>query len=222
MTAVTSIKSDDSVAKAGATGLCAGANLRTPCGDRRVEFIRKGDLVVTRDAGLQPVRMIWTQTVTAAEIAADPSLAPIVIRPRAGGPMMPKKTVSVGAAHRLLIPGWRLLDEEDTTNCLVPARDITDLSDESFVDRSPEEVTYYNIVFDEHLVLCANGLPVESFSPNVETLKKTPKPVRKELTATFPDMGPKFKDYPAPRYKMREQASYIPNYGEPTETIPAE
>lgn len=222
MTVVTPIDQGKPYAKAGATGLCAGANLRTPCGERRVEFLRKGDLIVTRDNGLQPVRLIWTQTVTAAEIAADPSLAPVVIRPRAIGPMMPKKTVSVGAAHRLLIPGWRLADEEDTTSCLVPARDITDLSDESFVDRNAEEVTYYNVVFDEPTVFCANGLPVESFSPNVESLKQTPAPVHKQLKAAFPDMDPKFATYPAPRYKMREQVSYTPDYGEPVERIPAE
>ena len=58
------------VAKAGARGLCSGANVRTPCGPRRIEFVRKGDLIVTRDNGLQPVRMIWTQTVTQAEMAA--------------------------------------------------------------------------------------------------------------------------------------------------------
>ncbi|MEM9971876.1 MAG: Hint domain-containing protein, partial [Pseudomonadota bacterium] len=156
MTVTSSFKKGAAVAKAGVTGLCAGANIRTPCGDRRVEFLRPGDLVVTRDAGLRPVRLIWTQTVTAAEIAADPSLAPIVVRPRAVGPMMPQKSVSVGAAHKLLVPGWRLADEDDTTSCLVPARDVTQLSDDSFIDRSPEEVCYYNVVFDEHLVFCAN------------------------------------------------------------------
>ncbi len=200
------------VSKAGASGLCAGANLRTPCGARRVEFLRPGDLVVTRDDGLQPVRMIWTRTVTVAEIAADPSLAPIVIRPRAIGPMMPKHTLSVGAAHRLLIPGWRLLDEDDGESCLVPARDIVGLNDSAFSDRSSEEVVYYNVVFDEHLVFCANGLPVESFLPNKATLKQAPKSVKENLTKTFPDFAPKFADYPAPRYKLRERVSYNPDF----------
>ena len=108
----------------GTTGIVAGANLRTPIGARHVEFFRPGDLVVTRDNGLQPVRMIWTKTVSAAEMAADPSLAPITLAPRAIGPMMPQTRVSVGAAHRLLVPGWRLDDVEDTENCLVPARDL--------------------------------------------------------------------------------------------------
>ncbi|QMU58818.1 MAG: hypothetical protein GKR98_11815 [Boseongicola sp.] len=185
---------------------------QVPTCERRVEFMRVGDLVVTRDEGLQPIRMIWTRTVTATEIAADPSLAPIALRPRAIGPMMPQKGLSVGAAHRLLIPGWRLLDEEDGENCLVPARDIAGLNDSSFIDRAAEEVTYYNVVFDEHLVICANGLPVESFAPNLDSMKKAPKTARQALRETFPKFAPKFSDYPAPRYKMRERVSYNPDF----------
>ena len=208
------ISKPDTVAKAGVTGLCAGANVRTPCGPRRVEFLRQGDLVVTRDNGLQPVRAIWTRVVTAAEIAADPSLAPLVIRPRAIGPMMPQRTLSVGGAHRLLIPGWRLLDVDDRENSLVPARDISELSDETFVDRATEEdVTYYNVVFDEPQVLAVNGLPVESYQPTRETLSDVPRDARDALKRAFPDLAPKkFADYPAPRYKLRERVSYDPNF----------
>lgn len=209
---VAKISESEPVTKPGATGLCAGANLRTPCGPRRVENFRKGDLVVTRDNGLQPVRMIWTRRITAAEIAADPSLAPIVLRPRAIGPMMPQRDLSVGGAHRLLIPGWRLEDEPDTESCLVPARDIAGLDDRSFVDRSPEEVTYYNVVFDEPQVICANGLPVESFTPTDENLKDVDSKIVYDLRLTFPNLAPKFADYPAPRYKMRERVSYSPDY----------
>ena len=39
---------DGEIVRAGTTGLCEGANLRTPCGERRVEFLRKGDLVAGR------------------------------------------------------------------------------------------------------------------------------------------------------------------------------
>ncbi|MDD9921520.1 MAG: Hint domain-containing protein [Boseongicola sp.] len=212
MTIVTKISDANAVANAGATGLCAGANLRTPCGPRRVENFRPGDLIVTRDNGLQPVKMIWARTVTAKKIAADPSLAPVVLRPRAVGPMMPQQTLSVGGAHRLLIPGWRLEDEDDAVSCLVPARDIAGLNDSAFVDRATEEVTYYNVVFDEHQVFCANGLPVESFSPKSEAIKDVPRDVKKELTKTFPELGPKFKGYPAPRYKLRERVSYSPDF----------
>lgn len=212
MTIATEIKKGDQVAKPGATGLCGGANLRTPCGPRRIENFRQGDLVVTRDNGLQPVRMIWTRTVAAAEIAGDPSLAPVVLRPRAIGPMMPQRDLSVGGAHRLLIPGWRLEDEDDTTSCLVPARDLAGLNDSTFVDRSSKDVTYYNLVFDEHQVFAANGLPVESFRPSDETMNDIPGDARETLVKAFPEMAPRFTDYPAPRYKLRERVSYTPDF----------
>lgn len=212
MTMAAKISKAKAVSKPGACGLCAGANVRTPCGERRVEYVRPGDLVVTRDNGLQPVRMIWARRISKSAIAADPSLAPVVVRPRAIGPMMPQKTLSIGAAHRLLIPGWRLLDEDDSESCLVPARDIAGLNDSAFIDRSPEDVVYYNVVFDEHQVFCANGLPVESFSPNKDSLKQAPKSVKDDLTKAFPDFAPKFVDYPAPRYKLLERVSYNPDF----------
>lgn len=197
-------------AVAGATGLCAGANLRTPCGARRVEYLRKGDLVVTRDNGLQPVRMIWTKTVSVAEFAADPSLAPVRLEPRAIGPMMPQSILRVGGAHRLLIPGWRLEDEDDAVSCLVPARDVDGVSLGS--DAVTEDVTYYNVVFDAPQVFCANGMPVESFAPCADTILTMPKDVQEDLRALFPNLGPKFTDYPAARYKRRERVSYTPAF----------
>lgn len=203
---------DGTVVKAGARGLCAGANVRTPCGPRRVEFVRKGDLIVTRDNGLQPVRMVWTRVVTAAEMAADPSLSPVVLKPRAIGPMMPQKELAVGRAHRLLIPGWRLEDEDDATNCLVPARDVAGINDNAFVERQDADITYYNLVFDEPQVFCANGLPIESFSPDDETISETPESVLQQLRETFPEQAPGFVDYPAPRYKKRERVSYTPDF----------
>ena len=201
---------DGDIVKAGATGLCAGANLRTPCGERRVEFLRTGDLVVTRDNGLQAVVLIWTETVTASEIAADPALGPVALEARVIGPMMPKKPFKLGAAHRLLIPGWRIDDEEDTENCLVAARDVDglDLSE----DPVEEDLTYYNIVFDKPQVFCANGMPVESFAPTEESIKAIPKEALEALRKAFPDLGPKFSKYPEISYKRRASVSYTPDF----------
>jgi hypothetical protein len=150
--------------------------------------------------------------VTATEMAADPSLSPVILKPRAIGPMMPQKELKVGRAHRLLIPGWRLQDEDDSVSCLVPARDVAGLNDNAFVDHQEADVTYYNVVFDSPQVFCANGLPIESFAPDDETIAETPEAVLKELRETFPDLSPRFADYPAPRYKKRERVSYTPDF----------
>ena len=202
--------SQNDVAVTGSTGLCAGANVRTPIGERRVEFLRTGDLVVTRDNGLQPVRLLWSREFSEAEVAADPSLAPVLLNTRAIGPMMPQRPLRVGGAQRLLIPGWRLLDEEDNVNCLVPARDVDGVS--LGKDTEPAETTYYNIVFDAPQVFCANGMPVESFVPSEDGLRDASPDVREKLAAIFPDLDAKFTDYPAPVYKARKRVSYTPSY----------
>ncbi len=209
MTLTSKIRQNE-IPMTGATGLCSGANLRTPIGERRVEFLRPGDLVVTRDNGLQPVKLIWKREISEAEIAADPSLAPVHLNTRAIGPMMPQKPLRVGGAHRLLIPGWRLLDEDDSENCLVPARDVDGVSLGNETDAT--EATYYNIVFEAPQVFCANGMPVESFVPCEDTLPHIPSDVQEELRSLFPDLGPRFSDYPTPSYKARKRVSYTPSF----------
>ncbi|MEM0946358.1 MAG: Hint domain-containing protein [Pseudomonadota bacterium] len=193
-------------------GLSGMAALRTPCGERRVENVRPGDLIVTRDNGLQPVRLVWTRTVTEADIAADPSLAPVRLKQRAIGPMMPRRDLVVAPRHRILVPGYRLADRPDCEPCLIAARDIAEASDDAFLDKGVGEITYYNIVFDAHQVFCANGLPVESYLPCADTLGELGDEVRESLAAIFftgPEVGEVF---PAPRYSAPEQENYRPEF----------
>lgn len=193
-----------------ALGLAADAALRTPCGDRRAENIRIGDLIVTRDDGLQPVRMVWSHTVTEADLAADPSLAPIRFKPRAIGPMMPQRDLVLAGGHRVLVPGYRLAEMPDTTSCLIAARDLAEASDDAYQDRSFKEITYYNIIFDAHQVFCANGLPVESFLPSQAALSVMTAETREQMVALFPELEATQEAYPAVNYPMPDRAEYRP------------
>ena len=212
MTAMTKIERVNSLEDLMPIGLAAGANVRTPCGPRRVENLRRGDLIVTRRDGLQPVRMIWTRTVTDAEMAADPSLAPIVLRPRAIGPMMPQMDVRIAAAHRILVPGYRLEGNSDTEPALVQARDIVGSSDASYIDRAAAEVTFYNLVFDSHQVFTANGLPVESFMPSQTSLFGLTEDVRNQLLNAVPVLRDGEEAYPGPEYPVQDNANYKPEW----------
>lgn len=203
---------DMALTKAGPVGLVTGANLRTPCGARRVENIRVGDLIVTRDAGLQPVRVVFSRTVTAAELAADPSLAPVRLAPRAIAPMMPAQEVLVAPGHRLLIPGWRLEDKDDSEMTLLPARELAGVNDAIHTARDMGDVTYYNIVFDEHVVFAANGMPVESFRPTPAALDTIDRNVGDDITRLFPSLKERPETYPAARYPMAEHARYRPDF----------
>ncbi len=185
-------------------GLEGSAFVRTPCGARRVEFLRRGDLIVTRDNGLQPVRMVWTRTVTGAEIAADPSLAPVCLKPRSIGPMMPQRDLILAPAHRVLVPGWRLADMPDDCPCLIAARDIADASDKGYVDKAQTDITFYNIVFEDHQVFTANGLPVESYLPSEATVDALDEGVGRDIEELFASTSDAEPGYPSARYSARD------------------
>lgn len=200
------------IAAGPATGLAADAQLRTPCGSRRAEFIRPGDLIVTRTNGLQPVRMVWTRTVTESEITADPSLAPVCLSPRAIGPMMPQRDLMVAGDHRLLIPGYRLIDRPDTAAALIPARDIAGTSDAAYVDRAHGDIVYYNLVFDAHQVFAANGLAVESFLVTDASLAAVSAPVRETIEKALPDLG-SAQPWQSPLgYPVTSRKAYLPEH----------
>jgi hypothetical protein len=193
-------------------GLAGTANVRTPCGARHVANLRPGDLVVTRDRGLRPVRLVWSRTVTEADMAADPSLAPVCLRPRAIGPMMPQRDLLVAGDHRLLIPGYRLADRPDTAAALIPAREIAGTSDAAFVDRARGEMTFYNLVFDAHEVFAANGLPVESFHITEATVEAAPPAARAMIRAVFPELAGEAEVHRALGYPEAGRDSYLPEY----------
>jgi hypothetical protein len=195
-----------------AIGLAGNANVRTPCGARHVANLRPGDLVVTRDRGLRPVRVVWSRTVTEADMAADPSLAPVCLRPRAIGPMMPQRDLLVGGDHRLLIPGYRLADRPDTAAALIPAREIAGTSDAAFVDRARGEMTYWNLVFDAHEIFTANGLAVESFHITEETLPMVPPAARARIGEVLPGLLGQAEAHRPLGYPEAGRESYLPEY----------
>lgn len=195
-----------------ALGLAGNANVRTPCGARHIANLRPGDLVVTRDNGLVPVRMIWTRTVTEAEMAADPSLAPVRLTPRCIGPMMPQRDLVVAGDHRLLIPGYRLADQPDAAAALIAARDIAESSDKAFVNRAHGDITYYNLVFDAQQVFAANGLPVESYLPSPDNLSRLAAKVRDDIERVFPDLHSPTEDYSALSYPISSREQYLPEF----------
>lgn len=210
MTYLTRIEDAAAISKTFQGGLVEGANVRTPCGPRRVELVRPGDLIVTRDTGLQPVRMVWSREVTTAEMALNPDLAPIRFQPRAIGPMMPQHHLSVAPDHRILVPGYRILGQENSNSCLVAARDLADASDAAYVDRSCAVARYFTFVFDSHQMFCVNGLPVESFLPTAAAVAGLNASMREDLVRRFPQLKREPNSYPPAEYTAVIGAEYLP------------
>ena len=187
-------------------GLAQGTNLRTPAGLRRIEILRPGDLVVTRGHGLQPILMIWKRTLTRADIALNPSLAPICLKPRAIGPMMPQRDLLVAPDHRLLIPGFRLAGKEGATPVLAEAQALAGSSDAVFSDTGRASVTYHQLVFANHEIFAAEGLPVASFLADPAGLDALGGAYRSELEQLHPGLI----NGQSAAFEMAEKIDYLP------------
>ncbi len=192
-------------------GIAEGASLRTPCGLRRVEMVRPGDLIVTRDDGLQPVRRVWKRVISPARIKADRALAPVCLLPRALGPMLPQNRVLLAPDQRVLVPGYRIRGQENTAGCLVRARDLAAGCDDAYIDFAPGDLRLFTLVFDSHQVFCANGLPVESFLANASGAFALAPHLRAELLQLFPRLKRQPHAYPQVKYRAVEAANLLPD-----------
>ena len=191
------------------TGICGEANVRTPLGGRRVEMLNPGDMVVTRHNGLQPVRMIWTWTVTAADMRKHPELAPIRLKPRAIGPMMPNRDLCIASGHRVLIPGYRIAGAEDQPACLMRVDGVALASDAAYSDFSVDEVTYYNLVFDQHEVVTAQGVPIETFRPSPKAINLLDLAAQQRLKDLFPELSRRRCAYPGLPHPVAKASAYL-------------
>jgi hypothetical protein len=156
-----------------------GARILTPRGLRRVESLRPGDLVITRDNGPQPVRWIGSRTVPGIErfapirVAAhvlDGSTAPLLVSPQ----------------HRFLFTGYKAELLFGCDEVLVAAKHLLDGRD---VTRAPQvEVTYIHVMLDRHEVIYANGAATESFHAGDIGLAAISDQSREEMFRIFPEL----------------------------------
>lgn len=158
----------------------AGMQVETPGGPVAVETLGPGDLVLTRDAGPQPVRWVGQRTVRAEGV-----FAPIWIRENTFGR---HGQVLVSPEHRVLIRDSlaELLFGE--AEVLVAAKNL--LSDHSVLRRTGGWVSYVHIMFDAHQVVWCEGLQTESFLPGPQTKSVFEADLVEEITRLFPEIDP--------------------------------
>lgn len=158
----------------------AGTMIRTEEGEKPVEMIRPGDMVITKDEGARPVRWVGSRQVDAAG-----DFAPIRIR---AGTFGNHGEVLVSPQHRVLVRDSlaELLFGEGEV--LVAAKDL--LNDRSVARAYGGFVTYVHIMFDRHQVIYSEGLASESFLPGPQTTSIFEKPQLDEICRIFPELDP--------------------------------
>lgn len=137
----------------------AGTMIATSEGDRRVEDLRPGDLVLSRDHGAQPVRWVrsWTQSLAGAPTEGRP----VLVRAGALGPGLPAQDLIISPQHRLLAGGAGQLEGLWPTEALVPAKALTARAGIRHM-KGRQSIVWVHFVCDRHEVIRANGCWSES------------------------------------------------------------
>ncbi|MBN2741639.1 MAG: Hint domain-containing protein [Rhodobacteraceae bacterium] len=185
-----------------------GTRIATSHGERRVEELTLGDRVLTRDNGYQAIRWIGTRHLTASELQTNPAFFPVSIAPSALGPNMPLRAMKVSPQHRLLLNGPRTELLCGESEALAAARHLDGMPGIA-IDDSVTEVTYIHLMFDQHEIVCSDGLWSESFQPGIATLRAMENDVRDELLALFPELTTGLQAYPAARASLKRHEARL-------------
>jgi len=153
-----------------------GTLMDTPKGARPIETLAVGDLVCTRDNGAQELLWIGRRTVQ-----GDGDFAPIAFELGAIGN---DARLLVSPQHRMLVEGWRAQLFFGTDEVLVRAKHMVN---GCTIRQVPQDkVTYIHLLFAQHEIVTAAGVPSESYFLG-HVLRQPDPATRDEVLALFPD-----------------------------------
>ena len=172
----------------GSSYICftSGTQIKTPYGNRFVEDLRIGDIVVTKDHGVQPIRWIGSRHFAPDECIA-PNAQPIVIKAHAFGPGVPAYDTRLSPNHAILNTHWKATLYFGETEVLTAAKGLLDTG---YAYRATvQTITYFHILLDQHSLVMANGLWSESLYLGSQCMEMLSPCNRAEVGHLFPDLS---------------------------------
>ncbi|SNT76622.1 Hint domain-containing protein [Paracoccus seriniphilus] len=176
----------------GAVCFAAGTLIETGNSPMRVEDLRVGQIVLTKDHGPQPIRWISSQTLSPAVLARHENLRPVRIKAGALGAGTPSSDLVVSPQHRILVRSKIANRMFGASEILVAAKQLLEL-DGVEIAADLEEVRYFHILFDRHEIVLSNGAESEAFYTGPQALKSVDAAARAEIFRIFPEL--KDRDY---------------------------
>ena len=144
-----------------------------------IEDLCAGDKVLTRDHGPQPLRWVGKAT-----LRAQGAFAPVVIT---SGTLGNAGDLIVSPHHRIFLYQRQRHAGMQTSELLVQAKHLVD--GERVFHREGGFVDYYSLVFDQHEIIYAEGVPAESLMVNDATLSRLPAALAEDVKARFPTLA---------------------------------
>lgn len=150
--------------------------------------LQVGDLVETRDDGLQAIRWIGKRHLDADTLAAYPNLRPIRIRAGALGDGLPHSDLIVSPQHRILVRSRIAMKMFGAAEVLVAAKQLVQLNGID-IATDLDSVTYVHFLFDRHQIVLSNGAETESMFTGEEALRSVGPQALAEIMAIFPELA---------------------------------
>ena len=131
----------------------AGTRLATPAGEKAVEHLQPGDEVLALADGAWVARRVRWVGRTTVDLARHPQperAAPVRIHAGAFADGQPHRDLLLSPEHAVFVDGV-LMQAQALLNGATVTREF------------PSRITYMHVELDAHAVLCAEGLPAESY-----------------------------------------------------------
>ncbi|MEO0486059.1 MAG: Hint domain-containing protein [Pseudomonadota bacterium] len=164
----------------------AGTMIATNKGPMRVEDLKPGHMVLSRDHGFKEIAWAGKKTLNRMDLQISPELRPIRIKANALGKGSPSQDLVVSPNHRMLVSGPEVAMNFGTDEVLVPAKFLLHRPGIDLV--TDEGVTYHHILFDRHEVVLSNECWTESFLPGDEAMKGIGFQQNREIYRLFPEL----------------------------------
>ena len=127
--------------------------VRTSLGDRAVEDLVVGDVVVTATGAHRLIRWVGHRTIDCRRHPQPAEVLPVRIAADAFGPGKPARDLCVSPGHAICV--------DMMGGMLIPAGSLVNGTTIRQVE--VESVTYWHVELDEHEIILAEGLPTESY-----------------------------------------------------------
>ena len=163
-----------------------GTLIATSDGEIAVEDLKVGDLVQTRDRGLQALRWTGRRDISARDLAENENMRPIRIRKDVINAGNDFGDLVVSPQHRVLVSSKVAQRMFGDTEVLISAKQLLAIDGVDIADDF-EDVTYFHILFDQHEIVYADGIPSESLYLGKEAQKSLSAEGREEIHALFPE-----------------------------------
>jgi autotransporter passenger strand-loop-strand repeat protein/autotransporter-associated beta strand protein len=163
---------------------CRGTLIRTGRGQKRVEKLKIGDMVMTVSGVARPVKWIGRRSYGGRFIKGRKDILPVCIKAGALDDNVPRRDLWISPHHAMYLEG-----------VLIEARDLVN-GVSIMQSESTREVEYFHVELETHDVIIAEGAPSETFIDDDDRLMFHNAP---EYYALYPNERAAPARYCAPR-----------------------